>query len=595
MDAPLGLEQARLAFEQGDKALARRLLRPIIRQAPNNEAAWLLFAEVAETPEQAIAWFERVLQINPQHALARQRLEELRNLSALSADAPPPDVPLALPVTPSRPWPRAVLVCGCLALAGVALICAAGAALLASQYLNLVPSLSAAPSPTAQAAPPTATPIPATPMAAPTATLVPTLPTTPTAIPAAYIPPDCQSAAPATIPPATTIAEPTPSLDANPPVSTAEQLRVFDDLADTITEVYLYPDFNGLDWPGLVAEYRAKVEGGLETEAFYTEMENFVTALGDEHSHFESPVQVAKSEAELSGAVNYVGIGVLVQPLPEKGRVTILSVFPGSSAERGGLQPHDSLLAVDGVPIVEDGQAYPQRVRGPECSAVVVTVQSPGQAPRDVTFIRYHITSSLPIEARLAPTTDGARIGYIFLPTFFDGTIAGQVRLALQDFGPLDGLILDNRMNGGGSSSVVEPILSYFTSGTLGHFVTRTESRPLTVDANPIHNSQSVPLVILIGEDTVSFGEIFSGALQDIGRARLVGQTTLGNVETLHGYRFDDGSRVWIAEERFDPLVSDADWEQDGVRPDVEAYADWDTFTFENDPSVAAAVALLGH
>ena len=74
-----------------------------------------------------------------------------------------------------------------------------------------------------------------------------------------------------------------------------------------------------------------------------------------------------------------------------------------------------------------------------------------------------------------------------------------------------------------------------------------------------------------------------------------MGQTTLGNVETLHGFTFDDGSRVWIAQERFDPLISHADWEKDGIQPDVEAHADWDTFTFENDPSVAAAVELLGH
>lgn len=104
-----------------------------------------------------------------------------------------------------------------------------------------------------------------------------------------------------------------------------------------------------------------------------------------------------------------------------------------------------------------------------------------------------------------------------------------------------------------------------------------------------------MPLVILVGEDTVSFGEIFSGTLQDLGRAKIVGQTTLGNVETLHGYDFDDGSRVWIAEERFEPLNSNADWEKDGIQPDVQAYTDWDTFTFETDPSIAAALALLGH
>jgi hypothetical protein len=56
-----------------------------------------------------------------------------------------------------------------------------------------------------------------------------------------------------------------------------------------------------------------------------------------------------------------------------------------------------------------------------------------------------------------------------------------------------------------------------------------------------------------------------------------------------------DGSKVWIAEERFDPLYSDTDWEALGISPDVEVIADWDTFTFETDPGVAAALVLLGH
>ena len=87
----------------------------------------------------------------------------------------------------------------------------------------------------------------------------------------------------------------------------------------------------------------------------------------------------------------------------------------------------------------------------------------------------------------------------------------------------------------------------------------------------------------------------FSGVLQDTGRAKIVGQTTPGNVETLHGYDFEDGSRMWIAEEVFDPSISHAKWEETGIVTDLEAYADWDIFTFENDPSVAAALTLLGH
>ena len=381
----------------------------------------------------------------------------------------------------------------------------------------------------------------------------------------------------------------------NSPIAKTEQLKLFSGLARIIDEVYVYPDFNGLDWPSIVSEFRQKIESGLDTEAFYAEMEKFVSRLGDEHSYFESPVKAAAHKAELAGVNNYVGIGALFKPLAEKKRVTILAVMPDSSADHSGLQQHDALLAVDGLPMIENGKVYQQRTRGPECSAAVITLQSPDQSPREVTLVRYQVSAPVPIYARLVKTADGARVGYIFLPSFFDVTLPDQVKRALTDFGVLDGLIIDNRMNTGGSSKVLMPILSYFASGTLGHFVSRTATRPLEIIASPVGNSQKVPLVILVSKDTVSFGEIFSGVLQDVGRARIVGQRTAGHVETLHGYTFTDGSQAWIAQERFDPFNSHADWKRRGVRPDVEAYADWDTFTFENDPGVAAAVKLLGH
>jgi carboxyl-terminal processing protease len=410
----------------------------------------------------------------------------------------------------------------------------------------------------------------------------------------AYIPASCQSQAIATLPAPTTIALPTQSLGTNRPITKSEQLKVFNELTTKITQIYLYPDFNGIDWPSTVAKYRAKIDGGLDTETFYKEMENLVAELNDMHSQFESPLVVAASEAELSGINNYVGIGVVVKPLASKGYITILAVFPDSPAWHAGLKPHDDLIAVDSIPLVENGIVYNQRMRGPECSAVRITVQSPGASSRDVSLIRDKISSSEPIDARLVPTIDGSRIGYIFIPTFFDETIPAQIKKALKDFGSLDGLILDNRMNPGGSSDVLEPVLSFFLSGTLGQFISRTANRPLKIKANPISNSQTVPMVILVGEDTYSFGEISSGIFQDQKRAKIVGQVTGGHVETLHGYNFDDGSRVWIAEERFDPANSHANWEHKGIQPDLVVNASWDTFTFETDPYIAAAIKLLG-
>ena len=199
------------------------------------------------------------------------------------------------------------------------------------------------------------------------------------------------------------------------------------------------------------------------------------------------------------------------------------------------------------------------------------------------------------IESHLIPTTDGSKIGYIFIPTFFDETIPRQIEDALNEFGQLDGLILDVRMNGGGSSVVANPIMSFFTSGRLGQFVSREDTRALRVDADPIQNSQTVPLVVMVSEDTVSYGEIFAGIMRDSRDAKITGETSLGNVEVLNGFNFDDDSQMWLASETFFPEHSDENWEQTGIVPDIEAFADWDTFTFETDPSIAAALTLLEH
>jgi carboxyl-terminal processing protease len=429
----------------------------------------------------------------------------------------------------------------------------------------------------------------------PTATVTLTASPTPTETPVplvpAYIPPECATVPLATLSADTFIA-PTEALQANEHVFKDDQLKILKELGEIVRDVYVYPDFNGKDWSEIESRYQSMVETGLETEEFYFQMVSMVEELGDEHSFFLSPLDVKRAEEELKGETSFIGIGVYGNPDLENGRMVVISTFPGSAAEHAGIQPHDSILRVDGYPVIDEDF---NRLRGPACSALVVTVQSPGGAPRDILIIRHSMTTNLRIEARLVPTADGSRIGYIFIPTFFDETIPAQIQQALEDFGQLDGLILDVRMNGGGSSTVANPILSFFTSGRLGQFVSRAESRTLQLDGYPVNNSQTVPLVVMVSQDTVSYGEIFAGIMRDSRDAKITGETSTGNVEVLHGYNFEDGSQLWIASESFYPAHSDENWEETGIVPDLEAYANWDSFTFDNDPSIAAALTLLGH
>jgi len=437
--------------------------------------------------------------------------------------------------------------------------------------------------------PPTATPTPF-PTVASTVTLV----SSPTAIPLqpAFIPDQCASTPLATLEPGVQ-AQATLEAASNTDISTDVQLRILQDLGEIVQELYVYPDYNGKDWNEIESRYRGKIEAGLDTETFYTEMQNMIGELGDDHSFFLSPLAVQESEDELKGDVQYVGVGVYANFDYDRKRVIVISTFPDSAAEHAGIKAHDTLLLADNLPILDEQEN--NRLRGPACSAVVVSVLAPGGEPHDVMLVRHEIQGNLRIEARLIPTTDGSKIGYIFIPTFFDETIPQQIEDTLNEFGTLDGLILDLRMNGGGSSTVVNPILSFFTSGRLGQFSSRDESRGLEVDANPIQNSQTVPLAVMVSEDTVSYGEIFAGIMRDSRGAKITGETSLGNVEVLHGFDFEDGSELWLAAERFFPEHSDENWEVTGIVPDIHAFAEWDTFTFETDPSIGAAMTLLGH
>jgi len=426
----------------------------------------------------------------------------------------------------------------------------------------------------------------------PTFTQTSTTLSTPTVSPLApaFIPPQCEAQPLATLSPDVFV-QPTPQYDTKE-ISKRAQLRILRDIAEIVEEVYIYPDYNGKDWNEIVNRYRAMIETGLTTNDFYFEMQNMLDELEDDHSIFTSPIEVQLTEAELRGELEYVGVGLYSDVDFENGRLVVISTFPGSPAEFAGIKPHDSILLVDGKPItIESGV----RTRGPECTAVVVTVQSPGESPRDVMLIRSAIDGNLPIESHIVSTTDGSKIGYIFIPSFFDETLPPQIESALQEFGQLDGLILDLRLNNGGSSTVAYPILSFFTDGKLGSFVSRTDEYPLIIKADPVQNSQTVPLVVMVSEDTISFGEIFAGLMRDARGAKIVGQTSLGNVEVLHGYDFKDGSVMWIAAETFDSDFSDDDWEQTGIIPDVQAHAEWGSFDFDTDPGIAAALGLLGH
>ena len=157
MDTELTLEQALLAAQLGDKKRARSILRAVIRQEPQNERAWLLFAEFAEKPEQAAAWVDHTLRINPNNVMARQKLAMLGSFTGPKALQPqqapeqilPAPAPIMLAAPTAKPpdianLPNTTLSAktrllggGCLAVVSLIFLCVAiGAISEVGVYLN---------------------------------------------------------------------------------------------------------------------------------------------------------------------------------------------------------------------------------------------------------------------------------------------------------------------------------------------------------------------------------------------------------------------------------------------------------------------------
>ena len=395
----------------------------------------------------------------------------------------------------------------------------------------------------------------------------------------------------ATAPPA----EATPTVRATkvPPVITQRQLRVLNTFTKLVRERYVYTDYNGIDWDHVSAEAEKRVRGGMSDDDFYAYLADRIDDLGDEHSVYLSPADATDEDSEYAGDLQYAGVGVVTFPLTQTAELVVLQVFADSPAEVAGIRPHDRIVQIDGQPAIDaDGYSNAELFRGEAGTKVRTIVRAPDGAERSVDLVRAQVEARERVEHRIIEK-GGARVGYISIPTLFEDDIDARVRealLAIQKDGALDGIILDVRINGGGALDVLQPTLGFFTRGSIGNLFDRTAgSESIDVRAENVGASQKLPLIVLIGPATESYAEVFAAALQYKGRAVLIGQRTAGNIETLHSHEFEDGSRLWLAEESF-RLPSGKSWEGVGLEPDMTIDAQWHEYSEETDPVLGAAM-----
>ena len=245
-------------------------------------------------------------------------------------------------------------------------------------------------------------------------------------------------------------------------------------------------------------------------------------ALGDQHTSYMDPDQFTQANIPLDGT--YEGIGAWVDANAEY--LTIVSPMSGSPAEEVGLLPGDEIIAVDGDDMTGiDGNLVIRRVLGPANSEVILTIRRSGvEEPFDVEITRAEITIPS-VEYHMLEND----IAYLQLFTF--GTDSrDELRNSITELlkeNPA-GLIFDLRNNGGGYlNSAIEVASEFIAEGVILYEVYGDGQEDI-YHAEEDGLATEIPLVVLINEGTASASEIVSGAIQDYGRAPLVGTTSFG-------------------------------------------------------------------
>jgi carboxyl-terminal processing protease len=244
----------------------------------------------------------------------------------------------------------------------------------------------------------------------------------------------------------------------------------------------------------------------------------------DRFSHYSIPKLARDQRAARDG---FGGVGITIDSGGDAFRVT--AVTPQSPADRAGIQPEDQIVAVDGAATAgRSPEAVAQQLRGPVGSAVAVSVLHPGaRQPGNLRLERALV---------IVPTVTASRDGDIavfHIASFNHSTtqrIADGLADAQRQTGrPLAGIVLDLRGSPGGLLDQAVSLADLFIAdGPIVSTVGRNPASHQYFAASGSGIATRTPLAVLINGTTASAAEIVAAALQDTGRAVVVGSSSYG-------------------------------------------------------------------
>ena len=266
----------------------------------------------------------------------------------------------------------------------------------------------------------------------------------------------------------------------------------------------------------------------------------------DPHSTFISSEQFELINEQFDG--EFEGIGIEFSILDNF--ITVISPIPGTPSDRAGLRSGDKIVKINNESAYKITQKdVMEKLRGPKGTKVNVTISRPGNNEDfEVTLVR----DKIPIVSVLANFMIDKKIGYIKVNRF-SRTTSDEIFNALKELedAGMNELLLDLRNNGGGMMDQAIHIVDKFisTNDTILYTQGKIKNSNEVYRAKKRYDDKKYPIIVLINRGSASASEIVSGAIQDLDRGLVVGETSFGKGLVQRQFELRDGSvaRITIA------------------------------------------------
>ena len=240
----------------------------------------------------------------------------------------------------------------------------------------------------------------------------------------------------------------------------------------------------------------------------------------------------------------YGGIGALIRKIEDY--VYITEPYEGNPAQKAGLRAGDCILKIDGKDMRnKSSEEVSSALKGPKGSKIEVEIERLKEGKKTIAVERDEIKlKDVPFSGMIDST-----VGYLKLNSFTQ-TAASEVEKALRELRKqgMQQLVFDLRGNGGGLLMEAVKIVNFFVErnqlvvSTKGRL--KEESQAFKTQIDPIE--PTLPVAVLIDENSASASEIVAGSLQDLDRAVIVGQTSFGKGLVQRTYNLEYGSKIKI-------------------------------------------------